>query len=619
MKVNKTQAIYKYLPNAWTVYEEKEGKEFFSARIKNWNTKKVDQIYKPKILNEIKRQINIFQAKGGDTSEFYKLNDDSAFEFYEAAVNEGIADINVTIDPFVFYCPKCGLAHHIKKHLNQAHYCTKCKTKLRQLQMVYSCECGFTKGVEFPYLKADMYYRTQKSQRSQFKFFYYEGKNERQFEIRMQCPNCKAQLYPKNASDKIHFIPFTNSSVNLINPKMGSFLEKGHNANLVLIARWLGFVSEKQFEDILENSSSYFDEDIDAKIEKEVQEIVDLMGVTREMALTYIKMKKNSGGSSFTEIIAHVDSMIQLSSNSHVALLAAQLVEYYALKDSKTRINLDRAKQKALQMENILDADEIDKINQEFGVFNTQLSSDVEIVNAAYGYTRRTSNPQNSDNGRILKLKPFFQNSIYNIFTSILDTEGILVEFDRLRIIQWLIDNEIIDDPQIKDDNEAKVWFMNHIDLTQISRFSDITYSNNDVNRTTKFVYTLIHTIAHMLLKSAGLISGLDKDSLSELILPTVPSIFIYSTSIQGMTLGSLSGLFEQSYKYFLDLAMNEYEVCTFDPICSENHNSSCFACTQVSDVSCEHFNKDLSRVFLYGGKINLDGNEILVKKGFWK
>ena len=135
----------------------------------------------------------------------------------------------------------------------------------------------------------------------------------------------------------------------------------------------------------------------------------------------------------------------------------------------------------------------------------------------------------------------------------------------------------------------------------------------------TKAVYSLLHTISHMLIQSAGVNSGLSKDSLSEIIFPNIPAVFIYSTTIQGITLGSISGLFETNYAKFLQDAYENYEICTFDPICSETQNGACVACTYISDVSCAHFNKDVSRAWLYGGEILCNGKIIKIKKGFWK
>jgi hypothetical protein len=83
--------------------------------------------------------------------------------------------------------------------------------------------------------------------------------------------------------------------------------------------------------------------------------------------------------------------------------------------------------------------------------------------------------------------------------------------------------------------------------------------------------------------------------------------------------LGSISGMFETRLKTFLEESMTDNETCTFDPVCSDEENGACDACCYLNEAACTHFNKDLSRNYLYGGKIHSNGTEILVKKGFWK
>jgi len=55
-----------------------------------------------------------------------------------------------------------------------------------------------------------------------------------------------------------------------------------------------------------------------------------------------------------------------------------------------------------------------------------------------------------------------------------------------------------------------------------------------------------------------------------------------------------------------------------FDPICIEQNQGACIACTYVAETSCEHFNQDLSRAFLYGGQIQVGDMYIDIIKGFW-
>ena len=109
------------------------------------------------------------------------------------------------------------------------------------------------------------------------------------------------------------------------------------------------------------------------------------------------------------------------------------------------------------------------------------------------------------------------------------------------------------------------------------------------------------------------------RDSISELIFPETCSVFLYPTTSEGVTLGSISGMFETELQIFLEDALKDNEVCTFDPVCSTTQNGACVACTYLSEVNCTHFNKDLSRSYLYGGTIKINDDEIVIKKGFWK
>ena len=81
--------------------------------------------------------------------------------------------------------------------------------------------------------------------------------------------------------------------------------------------------------------------------------------------------------------------------------------------------------------------------------------------------------------------------------------------------------------------------------------------------------------------------------------------------------MGSLSGMFDTDVLNFLTTAYTNYEICAFDPICTDTQSGACLACTFISDVACSHFNKDLSRILLYGE--NAMYKKLEVKKGFWK
>lgn len=115
----------------------------------------------------------------------------------------------------------------------------------------------------------------------------------------------------------------------------------------------------------------------------------------------------------------------------------------------------------------------------------------------------------------------------------------------------------------------------------------------------TQNVFSLLHSISHAFIKTAGELSGLSGNSLMEIIFVETASIFIYAQSGQGLTLGALAGMIETNYVGFLKKAFSDNRNCVFDPIC-ERDNTACSACLIIPDVSCNYFNSQLGRKYIY-------------------
>ena len=127
-------------------------------------------------------------------------------------------------------------------------------------------------------------------------------------------------------------------------------------------------------------------------------------------------------------------------------------------------------------------------------------------------------------------------------------------------------------------------------------------------------MFSLLHSISHAFIKTAGELSGLSSNSLMEIILVETASIFIYAQSGQGLTLGALAGMIETNYVGFLKKAFADTRNCVFDPICTDRDDTACSACLIIPEVSCNYFNSQLGRKFLY----SIDGVES-PKIGFWE
>jgi hypothetical protein len=199
------------------------------------------------------------------------------------------------------------------------------------------------------------------------------------------------------------------------------------------------------------------------------------------------------------------------------------------------------------------------------------------------------------------------------VYGAKLDTEGILFEVSQKRIIEWLYANRIISEaqlPDLDDEISVKKWFAEYVHSDVISMFGEI----DDSEIITKYVFALLHSMSHALMKAAGELSGLSSNSLTESIIVETASIFIYAQTSQGIPLGALSGMAESNYAYFLKKVYDESKFCVFDPICTERDHSACSACLIIPEISCNHFNAELGRKYLY----SIDGAGA-PSIGFWE
>ena len=611
MKMNKNQALYKALPNCWITYSDSKKSDYkYSCRVMNWNIKTIFNINKDMLRNDVLKKVSHFSKAGGIVYDDLSQQAIDQMDFVEPVMNEGIPDVTCKISPQTYYCEKCGVVEVLPDSSISAPMCKKCHQKMKQLQLAYACECGYADGVRpkfSKYNKALWFFPNTNA----FKFF---DEHKKAVEMHEQCPICKKQLSPRNAVDKKLFYSQTGNLVNLFNKKYSDILnDYKFDAELLMFGKWFKLLDNDKFDQILDEPKKFFERapiDVD---NPEVQRLAKIFGMSPEMVAA--KMAAEEGNALSIDNLKHdINQIIDIQSlGINIKSFSTDLLEFDTLKNAKGVITLDRALERAIELKAIVDKEQVISLLKEMSIKEIQVSESVQIVNYAYGFTRLRSCPAEGGAGS-LRLNGFGGKA----YTSILETEGILFEMDLKAIYQWLVDNEIVKDDLVFDnENQLKAWFLENINADSINHFSSI--ESSDGNLVTKTVYSLLHTISHMMIISAGKHSGLSKDSLSELIFPETGSFFIYPTSNEGITLGSISGMFESDLRLFLEDGQKDNEICAFDPICSTTQNGACLACSYLGEVSCTHFNKDLSRSYLYGGVIKTETRDIVIKKGFWK
>lgn len=616
---SKGQAVYKYLPDMWVSDNTNSGRTI-TAKIDNWNWRNMSGIYENFIVGEIKRQVKMFGDRGGDISSFDVAPEKHSLIIVEAAANEGVADIRGTFSPLVFYCSSCGTAFSLRNaeavHDRNIWRCCKCnKYSVKQLQMIYACECGHAEPIKIPYVPGISEFKYRPNETA-YKMFYKQGNAEKTAEFFAPCSTCGARLRPDNATANRNYRPFTLRIINLVDHRSGVFYEKGLEAQKTVVARWFDKISVETFNNILDNIELAFSEEFRSDsqrkaIETQVQALVSSGMIPEDKFQEFVEkmLGTTSNSRSIEKYVGACDELFGKKKSENVEEYNAwinnfsfKLMQYNTLKDAKRVITLEDAIQKQIELEFIESSEEVKRLNEKLGIANMQVSCDVQIVNCTYGFSRKAVDPKKSNNKNCrLKLNAFSKNregTATLVYGSKLDTEGILFEIDQAKIIDWLYRNKVISKEQLPADDELSIkkWFAEYVHADCISMFGDI----DEHEQITKNVFSLLHSIAHSFIKTAGELSGLSGNSLMEIILVETASIFIYAQSGQGVTLGALSGMVESNYAGFLKKAFTDTRNCVFDPICTERDDTACSACLIIPEVSCNYFNTGLGRKFLY-------------------
>ncbi|GAD52046.1 hypothetical protein MBEHAL_0806 [Halarchaeum acidiphilum MH1-52-1] len=238
--------------------------------------------------------------------------------------------------------------------------------------------------------------------------------------------------------------------------------------------------------------------------------------------------------------------------------------------------------------------EKLDRVN----VTDAWIVDNFPLLNTVFGYTR--DSPDASETTLRAFDHPWGLDAL-TVWGDRSPSEAIVLELDRGAIVEWLVENDYLDSseaPDTDDDTELKRWFLNNFDATQTQNpFAPIE------DELTNIVYRLVHSSSHALMNTASEQCGLDTDSISELLLPTVPAIVLYAQSMEHFALGGMFTLFKTRLHPWIDDAVDHASQCIYDPACLEDdEGAACHACLHVSEFTCEYYNGALDRELLVGG-----------------
>ena len=231
-------------------------------------------------------------------------------------------------------------------------------------------------------------------------------------------------------------------------------------------------------------------------------------------------------------------------------------------------------------------------IQNEFKIKDITYIPTINLISSSIGTIKGIN--KFYEEGFVPHFEPHHHNdeNIIKAYSYPFETEGLMIDLDKIEVVNWLIDNNYLTIDKVSDEKKAKDILI------------DIEKNSPAENALLK----LIHTFSHILIRRSSLYTGIDDNSCSEILFPKSAAFLIYSTS--NINIGGFKYVFENSLNnWFQDIKL-DINDCIFDPSCLKD-GGACFSCLYLPEYVCCNFNKDLDRdVFI--------GKTERWKKGFW-
>jgi hypothetical protein len=281
-----------------------------------------------------------------------------------------------------------------------------------------------------------------------------------------------------------------------------------------------------------------------------------------------------------TEQPAYTLASIPLAVRERAELQARQIA--LAMFESRLRIADLKTKAESPVLKSMYESDYAGAL-QSAGLDRVELVDRFPVLTAQYGYTRGKTTPG------VSKLRTYRElNGDYILYGDLAQTEALFVRLRPLQVHRWLSKLGFIL-PEATDERSALVTILESTRFTSKAGILD------------ECLLKLVHSYAHALIRRASLYAGIDRSSLSELVLPYTLGFFVYAPAKGDFVLGGLQALFETELHILLRELLQDDQRCALDPGCNDN-GAACAVCLHLGEPSCRLFNTFLSRRVLAGG-----------------
>lgn len=258
-----------------------------------------------------------------------------------------------------------------------------------------------------------------------------------------------------------------------------------------------------------------------------------------------------------------------------------------AMSESRQRIQDLVAATKLMSELGVLYRDKYPVALKSAGLESVDLIDKFPVLTGSFGYTRGDSSPGAS------RLVPFRERSgAYKVYADIAETEALFVRLDAMRVANWLRDRGFGLDAY-HDARTARVAILRAAVLPQPGEPT----TSDSVG---SLLLTLVHSYAHRFMRLAAVHAGIDRNSLSELLVPLHLGFFVYAAARGDFVLGGLQAVFESELDGLLRAIVHDEHRCPLDPGCLRS-GGACIACLHVGEPSCRYYNRFLNRDVLAG------------------
>ncbi len=617
MTRGRQQVLYNYLPGS--TFDFTGGNAI--CKVTDVEGKEVVDINRKKIVREMGRYIYGTALNRRWLREKVIGFPDEKY-FHTGNIDEFSFEIPIKVRyelfPLVFKCPKCERVYEYSgdRDINRKNpglvcinHCGK-EGRLRQIYHVFVHECGEIKPLRIPVKGC----RCQEHGEKHIRFD--ERRSQKSRDFRWTCSKCGREigsvirrcecgsdndfmvLTPHRAN--ITFYPHYIRMVDVSDELKGSFgraTKEENNQRILSKYLALNLPETRLSPDELDRLKMY----------KKELENPDIPAEMRKYLETELrKLTGNGDARGNRDIVERLELSEERLSELSEYIYVLDNLENDSMDERIERMNgehpgsgsvLEMSKQKV----------------EKSGFSDIHLIESFPVVTAVFGYTRVSYEPRTErKEGKTIEtvIRPFNRGDRdrFPVYVDKGGTEALLFKVNPMAVANWLRKNGINVDTKTDDEINLRRWFLENVG--HIDRYAEL---DPNIDRVTYYTFNLLHSLSHCMIGAASLISGFEKMGMAEYVFPGELAFVIYSNKTV-FTIGGFHTLFERYLDELMGKCVDdpEMKLCVYDPVCISK-GGSCHGCMHLPEISCSFFNRQLGRVFLYGGSSN---NEAVV--GFW-